>query len=246
MPTAWYIDTVRLLCALLCAVSALADHRIEAFADFTLPLPLRPGDTLVLGIVGGWESWDTPHRAVRRTALQLRSLHLPAVRVETVENHRMELAQELITQAFDFDKSGQLDAAEKEAARIVIYGHSLGGRAALRFCRWLGEQGIRVRRVVIIDSYGRDSYTVPPNVAVAANLYQRDFGAIKGAPKIAAEDPLQTKILGNWRYTYQGRDVDMPGEPWIRKWFMSSHLKMEYDPKPWKQVLDLLLPALSP
>ncbi len=32
----------------------------------------------------------------------------------------------------------------------------------------------------------------------------------------------------------------MPGEPGIRKWFMGSHLKMEYDPEPWNQVLDLL------
>ena len=234
---------MRLLCAILCAASALAGTKVQVFSDFAAPLPLQPGETLVLGIVGGWESWDTPHRAVRRTALQLRNLHLPGVRVETVENHRMELAQELVTKAFDYDKSGQLDATERAAARMIVYGHSLGGRAALRFCRWLGGEGIRVRLLVIIDSYGHDSYTVPPNVAEAANLYQRDFGAIKGAAKIVAENPERTRILGVWRYSYKNRDVVMPGEPWIRRWFMGSHLKMEYDPEPWARVLDLLVPA---
>ncbi len=234
---------MRLLCTLLLVGSAFADHEHQAFSDFTTPLPLHPGEILVLGIVGGWESWETPHRAVRRTALELRRLKLPGVSVETVENHKMELAQELAIRAFDLDKSGTLDAAEAGAAQIIIYGHSLGGRASLRLCRWLGEQGVHVRLVVLVDSYGRDPYTVPPNVSAAANLYQHDFGAVRGATQIVAEDPARTRIIGNWGYTYAGREVVMPGEPWIRRWFMGSHLKMEYDPEPWKRVLNLVVTA---
>jgi hypothetical protein len=229
---------------LLIAASAFADSKNQVFADFTTPLPLHRGEILVLGIVGGWERWDAPQRAIRRTALQLRSRKLAGVWVETVENHKLELAQELVTRAFDFDKSGQLDPAESKAARIVVFGQSLGGRATLRFCRWLNEQGIRVGLAVVVDSWGRDPYTVPPNVAVAANFYQRDFGAVRGAAKIVAQAP-ETRILGNWRYSYKGREVAMPGEPFIRTWFMGSHLKMEYDPTPWSRVLDLLISACS-
>jgi hypothetical protein len=226
------------------AASAFADSRNQVFSDFTTPLPLKRGEILVLGIVGGWERWDAPQRGIRRTALELRSRQIPAVWVETVENHKLFLGQELVQRAFDFDKSGQLDPAEREAAQIILYGQSLGGRATLRFCRWLREQGIRVRLAVVIDSWGSDPYTVPPNVAVAANLYQHDFGAVRGATKIVAEDP-RTRILGNWRYSYSGREVSMPGEPWIRRSFMGSHLKMEYDAEPWRRVLELLISACS-
>ena len=110
---------------------------------------------------------------------------------------------------------------------------------------WLNGKGMRVRLAVVVDAYGKDPYTVPPNVAVAANLYQRDFGPVKGEPLIVAEDPARTRILGNWRYTYEGRDVPMPGEPGIRKWFMRSHLKMEYDPAPWARVKELITSAIN-
>ena len=166
--------------------------------------------------------------------------------IETVENHKLELAQGLIERAFDFDKSGQLDPLEISAARIVIYGQSLGGRGALRLCRSLSERNIAIRLAVIVDSFGRDPYTVPPNVAEAANLYQRDFGPIRGAPEIVAVDPPKTRILGNWRYTYGDRDIPMPGEPAIRRWFMRAHLAMEYDPEPWARVRGLVVAALSP
>jgi len=182
---------VRLIsCAFLVTLSAFAASRSQVFSDFTTPLPLPRREILVLGIVGGWEPWDAPQRAVRRTALELRSMRLPGTWVETIENHKLELARELVRKAFDFDKSGRLDPAERGAAQIIVYGQSLGGSATLRFCRWLNEQGIRVRLAVVIDAFGRDPYTVPPNVAVAANLYRRDFGPVRGAPKIP---PNRTK-----------------------------------------------------
>ncbi len=232
-------------CFLLLVSSAFGDSKNQVFSDFTTPLPLHAGDVLVIGIVGGWERWDAPQRAVRRTALQLRALHLPGVWVETVENHKLELARELVQQAFDFDRSGRLDPAERDAARIVVYGQSLGGRGTLRFCRWLNGQGMRVRLAILVDSYGKDAYTVPPNVAEAANFYQRDFGAVRGAPKITAEDPGTTRILGNWRYSYTGKEVPMPGEPFIRRWFLGAHLKMEYDLEPWDRVRGLIALACA-
>jgi hypothetical protein len=235
---------VWLLFALILTGNVFADSRNQAFSDFTTPLPLAPGNTLVLGIVGGWERWDAPQRAIRRTALELRELRLSGVWIETVENHKLDLAQQLIGRAFDFDKSGHLDPPEISSARIVIYGQSLGGRAALRLCRWLSEHSIAVRLAVTVDSYGRDPYTVPPNVAEAANLYQRDFGLVRGAPKIVPVDPAKTRILGNWRYTYGDRDIPMPGEPFIRRWFMRSHLEMEYDPEPWARVRGLIAGAI--
>ncbi len=45
---------VRLLLLFLLAVGAWADSKYQMFSDFTTPLPLHAGGTLVLGIVGGW------------------------------------------------------------------------------------------------------------------------------------------------------------------------------------------------
>src|SRR5947209_14341741 len=95
------------------AACSLASSVSQEFSDFTTPLPLKTGDTLILGIVGGWERWDAPQRGVRKTALELRAMKLPGVYVETVENHKLQLASELVRQAFPGDAA--------RSARIILY-----------------------------------------------------------------------------------------------------------------------------
>ena len=75
----------------------------QKFSDFTTPIPIPEGDTLVIGFLGGWEKWDEPKRGVRKFALRLRAKNLPGVHIETVENHRREIALELVEKAFDRD-----------------------------------------------------------------------------------------------------------------------------------------------
>jgi pimeloyl-ACP methyl ester carboxylesterase len=216
------------------AFPAAGSSKYQEFSDFTTPLPLAKGDVLVLGIVGGWERWDR-ERIVRRLALDVRELGYAGVYAETVENHRMELARELLLKAWDRDGDGKLNADEKSSARLILYGQSLGGSAAVRYARELGEQGIPVLLLVTIDSYGHGDNLVPPNVAAALNVYQRDHLFIKGEGDFAAEDPSRTKILGNHRLRYRGKGVEDLGvqdyaeEPWIRRVFIGSHLKIEYD-----------------
>ena len=84
---------------LLLTVAALPALCRQSFSDFTTPLPLPEGSTLIIGFLGGFEHWDDPHRGVRKTALRLREMHLPGVFVETVENHRRSLATDLIHKA---------------------------------------------------------------------------------------------------------------------------------------------------
>jgi len=88
------------LLSLTLAVVLHASSTNQEFSDFTTPLPLKSGDTLILGIVGGWERWDAPQRGVRKTALELRAMNLPGVYVETVENHKLDLAEQLVDRAF--------------------------------------------------------------------------------------------------------------------------------------------------
>src|SRR2546426_314992 len=45
--------------------------RGQSFADFTAPLPLPAGSTLVIGFLGGGGRWGDPHRGVRKVGVEL-------------------------------------------------------------------------------------------------------------------------------------------------------------------------------
>ena len=210
------------------APATRADSLSQTFDDFTIPMPVRPGDTLMLGIVGGWERWDNPVRCIRSTAIHFKRLRRPDLHVETVENHKLYLAEELVRRAFDFNRDGTLSPEEAAQARVIVFGQSLGGRATMVFTRTLNDMGIAVPLALIVDAYGHDSYEFPPNVATAANFYQRDHMVIKGAPQIRAN-----RVLVNEQYHYPGR-------------LFSAHDVMEYDPALWTRVRELLTSAVEP
>lgn len=232
-----------LICA--AAPAARADSRNQTFDDFATPLPVAPGETLVLGIVGGWERWDNPARAIRRTAIAIKRRELKGVWIETVENHKLQLAERLVREAFDFNRDGKLGADEAKQARVVLFGQSLGGRAVLRLARTLNDWGVPVRFAAIVDAYGKDSYIVPPNVREAANWYQRDQLLVKGAPLIRAEDPSRTRVLFNRRLSYKGREreFEIDEQSRLQTLFLGAHLVMEFDMPLWREVEQMIISA---
>ena len=228
------------LLTLLCVPGTLAHER---FSDVTTPLPLPEGSTLIIGFLGGIEQWNDPHRGVRKTALRLGEL--PGVYAEPIENHQRGLAIKLIYKALDANGDGHLDPGEKARARIILYGQSLGGWAVVRVARELNKAGIPVLLTVQIDSVGLDDTVVPPNVAAAANLYQRDFVPLRGAPSIRAADPTRTRILGNFQYRYAPGIAVAPDENVLKTMFLGAHKKMELDPAVWAHVEQLIRDALG-
>lgn len=219
---------------LLFAILLAAQPYVQTYDSFTTPTPLPRGHALVIGIVGGWERWDQDNRGVPRLASKLRMAGHPRLHVETVENHRLDLALQLIEAAFP----------EQRDARLVLYGQSLGGRAVATLARQLHERGIPVLRTIQVDCFGRQGAALPPNVREAANFYQRESWPIVGVPRIRADDPSRTRILFNREYRYRGKEIDMGSEGWWRRTFMSSHLRMEYDPEVWREVENLILESL--
>jgi hypothetical protein len=225
---------------LLALVAAPAGS--QKLSDFAAPRPLPPGATLVIGFLGGWERWDDARRGVRRTVLHLREG--PGLYAESVENHKRRRALDLIRDAFDTDGNGRLDAREASAARVILFGQSLGGAAVVHTARDLEKMGVPVLLTVQVDSVGRADALIPANVAAAVNFFQHEAWPLAGQAAIRAADPGRTRILGNFEYRYKGRQFVFPGEPW--RVLGGSHAKMEQDAGLWAVVARHIRQAASP
>lgn len=230
------------LCFMLSFCSLVHGQR---YKDFTVRTPLKEGDLLIIGFMGGRESWDNHKRGVRKLALKLRAMNLPGVYVETVENKKRRQAMELIRKAFDRNCDGQLDVRERASARVVIYGQSFGGAAVVKLARQLKKIDVPVLLTVQVDSVGRGDKVIPANVARAANLFQRDGFFIKGEREIRPEDPSQTTIIGNFKFAYSGKRIYLSEVSWLKRLFQAAHTKMDHDPEVWALVEKIILDTRS-
>ncbi len=219
--------------------------RGQRYSDFITRTPLPQGDYLILGIVGGREPWSNDKLWVRKLALELRAREIPHVQIETLENTKRPLALELIRNALDRNADGRLSAGERESARIIIYGLSFGGAAVVKLSWQLQAMEIPILLTVQVDSVGLGDAVIPPNVRRAANFYQPNGWFIKGEPEIRAANPTRTKILGNFKYDYRKKDVDLSRVHWFKKLFRLAHAKMSHDPDVWAEVKTLILNAIE-
>lgn len=242
------LSCLLLLGGVLARATSIVTMPKQTFDTFTAPTPLPEGGVLVIGFLGGWEKWDDPHRGVRKFALRLQAKDLPGVHVETVENHRRELAVELVKKAFDRNGDGVLDENEGRSARVILFGQSFGGAAVNKCSRELEALGVPVLLSVQVDSVGHGDGLVPANVRRAVNFYQKnDPFFIRGEDAFRAADPQKTEILGNFRWNYSRKKVDLSDGHWYQKILRNAHVKMEQDPELWDAVEPYILrevPAL--
>jgi len=71
------------------------------------------------------------------------------------------------------------------------------------------------------------------------NFYQSE-GFLHGRSTIAAMDPKQTTILGNFKSDYRDHPVSCVGYPWFARAFMKPHIEIENDPTVWSRVEALI------
>ncbi len=232
------------LAGILLLVSGCATFRPQTYKSFTTSTPLPPRNYLVLGFMGSREVWDAPRRPVRILALELRAMNLPGAHVETVENTRRDLALQFVRSALDRNGDGTLDAQERASTGIILFGHSFGAAAVVKFARQLEKLGVPVLLTVQVDSVGANDQVIPANVARAANFYQGAGLFIRGQEHIRAESPERTAILGNFGYnanSKQAGPIDTSGYLWLERVFARAHVKMASDPAVWKRVEALIL-----
>ena len=196
---------------------------------------------IVIGFLGGYVRHDDPVHSTVQLADRLRNDFPSSVHIETFENRRVADAHRLILDLLD-PAHHLPTAAEKRAARIVLYGHSWGANAVVTLARQLKADGIPVLLTVQVDSvapFGQDDSVIPANVAHAANFFQ-DQGFLHGQKAIRAEDARHTQILGNFRFDYSKKPIDCPAYPWYGRVFMRSHIEIECDATVWHQVDTLI------
>ena len=210
------------------------------------PVPPNQASTLppaiVMGFVGGFIAHDNPVHSEVQLAARLRKEYAFGVNVETFDNFHVGRAHTKIRELLDTDHDGTLTAEEKQNARIILYGHSWGGWAAVSLARALEKDGIPVLLTLQVDSvttFWRNDTTIPANVAQAVNFYQ-PHGLVRGHHDIRAADAARTRIIGNFRFDYKTSSLSCAEYPWYDRIFVKPHTQIECDPIVWGQVESLI------
>lgn len=222
-----------------CGPSSLGQtNAIHAAAN---PVATR-SPVVVIGFVGGFVRRDDLAYGTVRLAQSLQHDYPSGVAVRVFENHHENNAQRQVMRLLDADHDGSLSSAEKENARIIIYGHSWGGSETIRLARQLQRAGIPVLLTVQVDSVrkiGENDAVIPPNVRQAVNFYQRD-GIIHGRSRIRAASPAATEILGNFGFDYKDHPLSCGQYPWHDRLLMKTHMEIDCDPAVWNKVESLI------
>lgn len=193
---------------------------------------------IVVGFVGGFVHRDDLRHSEVQLAQKLRAEHPDQLRVATFENWHRKAAYRAILRWLDTDEDGNLSPAEKERARIVLFGHSWGGAAVISLARELQQESIPVLLTVQVDSIakpGQNDRVVPANVAQAVNFYQTR-GLLHGRTRITAADPARTMILGDFLFDYREAPAECRHYPWLTRHLFPGHTAIECDPRVWSRI----------
>ena len=198
---------------------------------------------IVIGFMGGRVHANNFAHGEARLARNLDQRYPDTVRAVTFANHDERRALRTVLQLLDTAKDGRLSDSEKNAARIVLFGHSWGASEAIQFARELDQRGIPVLLTVQVDSVeksGEDDGAIPPNVHEAINFYQTT-GLFHGRSSIQAMYPSRTTILGSYESTYKFNHVSCAGYSWYARAFMHSHIEIENDDAVWGKIETLIV-----
>src|SRR5436853_2890073 len=170
-----------------------ADSRSQAAIN-----QLATSKIIVIGFVGGLRSPEDTNQGVVQIRDRLRNIHCADLQVTTYSHFHWGSAYQNIVQAIDSDHDGSLSAEElRQAPKLIIFGHSLGGWAVIKLARRLEKAHIPIELTVQLDTVGIGDAVVPDNVKFAMNFYQRSQWPVRGEKRIRAENVGSTNIIDN-------------------------------------------------
>lgn len=162
--------------------------------------PTRPetNKVIVIGFVGGLRSPEDINQGVVQIRNRLRNINCAELQVNTYSHFHWRGVYKNIFQEIDLDHSASLSDEElRQAPKIIIFGHSLGGWAVIKLARRLEKARVPVELTIQLDSVGIGDEVVPGNVKFAINYYQRNQWPIRGEKRIRAEKVSSTNIIDN-------------------------------------------------
>ena len=232
----------RTICAVAVLAIGLCRPAWSQPVDLASPVIVPADSLIVIGFMGGNVSAGNLVHREALVANELQRNYPLGLHAAVFANHDGRNALRSVLQLLGAGPDGRLTAAEKSEARIVIYGHSWGASETVTLARRLNELGIPVLLTIQIDSVEKsneDDGSIPPNVREAVNFYERE-GLLHGRTAIAAMDPKQTTILGNFESSYRGHPIPCTGYPWFARTFMYPHIEIENDPSVWTRIEALI------
>jgi hypothetical protein len=170
-----------------------ADSRAQASTNQS-----ATGKVIVIGFVGGLRSPEDTNQGVVQIRNRLKNIGCDELQVNTYSHFHWGGAYKNIFQAIDADHNGGLSDAElRQAPKIIIFGHSLGGWAVIKLAKRLEKAHIPIELTVQLDTVGIGDAVVPGNVKFAMNYYQRSQWPVRGEKRIRAENAGSTNIIDN-------------------------------------------------
>ena len=169
------------------------DSRSQSSADC-----LKTNKVIVIGFVGGLRSPDDINQGVVQIRNRLRNTNCADLQVSTFNHFHWRNTYTDIIQKIDLDRDGSLSDEElRQAPRIILFGHSLGGWAVIKLASRLEKASIPIELTVQLDTVGIGDEVVPRNVKFAINYYQRNQWPIRGEKRIRAENVSSTNVINN-------------------------------------------------
>jgi hypothetical protein len=216
----------------------------------TLSLPAPGGRIIFIGVHGGnpptWEDAEwfdpqqwLPYRAIDvqdRSAVTEIAYHESVMHVAALQIGRhFPNSVTIMIRGDSQVVSDLLDAIYRVGDRILLAGHSFGGRVVEELARDLKRREIVVDALVYIESFWSNG-EVPKNVKRALNFYvPAAFTFCRGLEKIKAEDSIGTEAINiaipNPRGPYGGP--------------CAEHRNIDSDPRVWEGIFDRVITKID-
>jgi hypothetical protein len=216
----------------------------------SLKLPAPAGRIIFIGVHGGnpppWEEaeWFDPQqwlpyqaidledqRAVTEIAYRESVMHVAALQIGRYFPNSITIMIRGDSQVV----SDLLDAIYRVGDRILLVGHSFGGRVVEELARDLKRRRIVVDALVYIESFWSNG-SVPNNVKRALNFYvPAAFTFCRGLETIKAEDPIGTKAI----------NIAIPNPHGPYDGLCAEHRNIDSDPRVWKGIFDYVITKID-
>jgi hypothetical protein len=213
-------------------------------------VPAPAGRIIFIGVHGGnppaWEDaeWFDPQQWLPYQAVDLqdqRAVSEIAYRESVMHVAALQVGRHFpksITVMIRGDSqvvSDLLDAIYRVGDRILLVGHSFGGRVIEELARDLKRRRIAVDGLIYIESFWSNG-SVPNNVKRALNFYvPAAFTFCRGLQTIKAEDPIGTEAINI--------AIANPRGPY--GCLCAEHRNIDSDPRVWKDIFDYVITKID-